>query len=196
MQKQNNTHFFIAVPIDEYNKEIINKWILINKENLPFKSWVHPEDYHITLAFLGHVEETEKLEKLKLILHETTSVYSPFQMHIKGIDTFGKKEHPRILWISLEESEALADLQQKVYNVCKDIGIHLDSKPFRPHITIARKWISEDNFIKPIDHEEHFKKDTNSLYVEQINLYQTHLNRAPKYEVKDNFPFLNKEKRE
>lgn len=192
MQQQNHTHFFIAVPIDEINKANIKRWVDCNKDELPFKSWVHQDDYHITLAFLGYVEETEKLNQLKKIVKEAVSVYSPFQMKLKGIDIFGKKESPRILWISLEESKGLADLQQKIYRVCHDIGIVLDSKPFRPHITIARKWKSEEHFIKPMDYDDYFKELPNSLYVDEINLYQTHLDRVPKYEVIKTFPFYSR----
>ncbi|WP_226670201.1 RNA 2',3'-cyclic phosphodiesterase [Metabacillus litoralis] len=189
--KKHHPHFFIAVPIEDHIGNNIKKWISTNKNELAFKSWVHPEDYHITLAFLGNVEDTNKLEKIKGVVREIVAMNSSFQLKVKGIDIFGKKDSPRILWVSLEESKALVDLQQKVFKACLENGIKLDSKPFAPHITIARKWNSEEPFHYSNDYIHVFSEVENEFNIKQIHFYETHLDRIPKYEAIDIFPLYS-----
>ncbi len=56
------SHYFFALELPESCKNKLNEWAGTIKEAYSFKSWVHPEDYHITLAFLGFAEE-ERLKK-------------------------------------------------------------------------------------------------------------------------------------
>ncbi|WP_299089237.1 RNA 2',3'-cyclic phosphodiesterase [uncultured Metabacillus sp.] len=181
------THFFIAVPIDKEQKKLIHNWVTENKDNLPFKSWVHQEDYHITLAFLGHVDSKDQLMQLLERVREKTADIPPFTLSLKGLDTFGKKDSPRIFWAGIEESATLYYLQKQVFQACKDTGFKLDSKPFRPHITLARRWNSETPFIKPEAFEYTFQDENNPFMVQMIHLYQTHLDRVPKYETIERF---------
>ncbi|KKI91630.1 hypothetical protein WQ54_13460 [Bacillus sp. SA1-12] len=181
------THFFIAVPIETEQKKRIHHWVTENRNNLPFKSWVHPEDYHITLAFLGHVESKDQLSQLSKRVSEKTEDIQPFTLSLKGLDTFGKKDSPRIFWAGVEESSSLHYVQKQVFQACKDAGFKLDTKPFRPHITLARRWKTETPFIKPEAFEHTFRDDSNTFTVQKIHLYQTHLDRVPKYETVGQF---------
>ncbi|RKI99580.1 RNA 2',3'-cyclic phosphodiesterase, partial [Butyricicoccus sp. 1XD8-22] len=58
----NNHHYFFAVKLPDEVKTFMSEWVQKNKREYPFARWVHPEDYHITLAFLGFAEE-QKLQK-------------------------------------------------------------------------------------------------------------------------------------
>jgi 2'-5' RNA ligase len=60
-QMDHQTHFFFAVSIPEETKLIMKKHCEQLKEKIPFSRWVHYEDIHITLAFLGGAP-TEKLK--------------------------------------------------------------------------------------------------------------------------------------
>jgi RNA 2',3'-cyclic 3'-phosphodiesterase len=182
-----HTHFFIAVPIEVDSRTAIQNWLVSNKDNLPFQSWVHQEDYHITLAFLGHVDTDEQLKRLSQLVRDKVVNLSPFTLSIKGLDVFGKKDAPRIFWAGIEESSALHNLQKQVFHACKEIGFSLDSKPFRPHITLARRWKSDKPFVKPEVFGEALHNEHQSFLVKKIHLYQTHLDRVPKYEAIDVF---------
>lgn len=184
-------HYFIAIPIEELHQTIIQNWISLYKNKLPFQTWVHPNDYHITLAFLGDIQSNEKLELMINKVGEAIRANHPFELILKGIDVFGKEAKPRIFWAGVEHSIPLHQLQKKVFNTCNEVGFHLDTKPFRPHITLARKWKSEEPFLKWQELAQTFEEENTPIFVKEIHLYQTHLDRVPKYEVVKTFPLSN-----
>lgn len=180
-------HYFIAVPIEEQHQQLIQNWIASYKNKLPFQSWVHPNDYHITLAFLGDVGEDEKLELLVEKIKQTVQFVPQFELFLKGIDVFGKPDSPRIFWAGVKESTNLQQFQKQVFDRCQEVGFQLDKKPFRPHITLARKWKSEEPFRKWPQLDHAFEENSSHFNVKKIHLYQTNLNKIPKYEVVETF---------
>ena len=173
----NKNHYFIAVKLPQEVKKFLKEWTENNQMNLPFNRWVYPEDYHITLAFLGMIEDGKKdeiIRTLKEVLLDTKS----FQLTLNQFGTFGLINKPRIFWIDVEISEELLRIQQNVFTHILKLGFQLDTKPFRPHITLARKWVGEDNFnqkvLTKVDREDSFT-------VNEVVLYETHLNMKPKY---------------
>ncbi|MBD8069024.1 RNA 2',3'-cyclic phosphodiesterase [Bacillus sp. PS06] len=179
-------HYFLAVPIPKSTKAELSKRSEELKQAFPFKSWVHPEDYHITLAFLGSSSD-EALSKVKEQMTMTLNDYPSFEIVANGIGTFGKNDAPRIFWVGVEKNQELSLLQQKIYQSVTEIGFSLDKRPYNPHITIARRWKNSDGFDSSV--LDHF----NQLYpgvlfpCHEVVLYQTHLDRSPKYEVISRF---------
>ena len=179
-------HYFFAVKLPNEIKSFLNEWVQNNKKTFPFKRWVHEQDYHITLAFLGLVEK-ELLEKT---IHSTKKLLEEqkFSLTLNKIGTFGAVKSPRIFWADVEDSEELNAVQRIVYNHCIDLGFELDKKPFRPHITLARKWDSE----QPFQQQETFitTEDGKKLIftVDEIILYESHVEETPKYKELASFP--------
>lgn len=170
-------HYFLAAKLPKEAKEYLKNWAEVNQSEFPFARWVHHEDYHITLAFLGFAEEAMKqdvIDTMPRILKEE----GPFTLTLNKIGTFGPHKKPRIFWADVEESEALNQVQKKVHRQCIEIGFQLDKKPFRPHITLARKWQGEEDFVpdKLTEFEERL-----SFTVNEVVLYETHLDKTPKY---------------
>lgn len=149
--------------------------------HFPFQKWVHPEDYHLTFAFLGSADQV-KLEKAVENVRKGLIGFSSFSLKISSYGTFGRSDSPRIFWIGVEEEPRLHQLQQIIHKACNEAGFELETRPFRPHITIARKWKGEYPYPKGIesDIDLPFKADT-------VALYQTHLDRIPKYEAIETF---------
>ncbi|KKB43517.1 RNA 2',3'-cyclic phosphodiesterase [Bacillus thermotolerans] len=171
-------HFFYALPLPAEVKRELYEFVQ-NKE-LPFSRFVHQEDLHLTLAFLGAAEEDKLNASIELVA-EAIQQIDPFPLSIHSLGWFGKKTSPRIFWAGVKEEEQLYTLQKKVYEACRQAGFELDRKPFRPHITVARKWKGEVPFELPADaFEKNFL--TNSVV-----LYETHLDKLPKYKVKHQF---------
>ena len=183
------THYFIAVPMAAEVKKQIAQW----KEQIafafPFRTWVHEEDYHITLAFLGHVPQA-KVEEVREKMAEVAVRHTPFSLSLSEIRTFGDRTAPRILWQGVEKEEKLWVLQRDVYTACTDIGFSLDKRPFTPHITIARKWQGSEAFR--LEELKQKPRIAATFSVREIVLYQTHLDRTPKCEAIASFPFSEK----
>lgn len=184
---EKSTHFFYAVKIPSETKKQLHSKILPLKEELPFHRWVHPDDYHITLAFLGNAER-EMLEKSIQLISETLQKETTFSLCFEGLGTFGSKETPRIFWLGLGEQERLYEVRNTVFLACEEAGFSLEKRPFHPHVTIARKWKGNHPFNHHnLQKENPFDLERISFVANEIVLYQTHLDREPKYEVVQSF---------
>lgn len=170
------THFFLAVPLPLTIKEMLSLQVKAWKERFSFNKWVHPQDFHITLAFLGHAT-AQQIQDLEARIPSALAGLEPFQLQLSALGTFGKQDSPRILWVGVERSTELDRLQQAVGTACEQIGFQLDKRAFKPHITVARKWTGESSFQLQRDGVE-----AECWNVNQVVLYQTQLNKLPKYE--------------
>ncbi|WP_169891114.1 RNA 2',3'-cyclic phosphodiesterase [Litchfieldia alkalitelluris] len=184
-----DAHYFLAVPLSDDARTILSDWREELKEEVSFKSWVHPLDFHITLAFLGSASE-KAISLTKEKIGAISSFYPAFQLEINGLGTFGKQESPRVFWAGVQHSEALIKLQKKVHEACKEVGFSLDSRPYSPHITLARRWKEKS----PLDVKKiqtfNIQAGVTSFPVQEMILYQTHLNRTPKYEAISRFSLM------
>jgi RNA 2',3'-cyclic 3'-phosphodiesterase len=177
------THFFFAVKIPEETKLILKQKKEKLKEILPFSRWVHHEDLHITLAFLGNAP-TEKLSIAGDNVRQALSQLQGFQLEINKLGIFGKIDSPRIFWVDTKESKELQAVRTKVFTACVEASFQLETRPFKPHITLARKWAGEHPFHnKLLDIWHELQPEPLSFKVKEIVLYQTHLDQTPKYEA-------------
>lgn len=182
MNKQ--THFFFAVKIPQETKLIIKENSERLKEILPFSRWVHHEDLHITLAFLGNAP-LEKLSRAMEEVQGTLSGSKGFILEINKLGIFGKLDSPRIFWADTKESNDLHMVRKKVFTACLDAGFQLETRPFKPHITLARKWTGDKPFQKNLlDIWNELQPEPLLFKVSEVVLYQTHLDKTPKYEEK------------
>ncbi|WP_028399764.1 RNA 2',3'-cyclic phosphodiesterase [Ectobacillus panaciterrae] len=175
------TNYFIAVPLPAFVKEALAEWREHAESVLPFQSWVHQDDYHITLAFLGSADAV--LSSLQKEMERMT--HPGFSLSLKGLQTFGVPERPRILWADVTHPSELSALQSNVHDMCEALGFSLEKRPYRPHITLARRWRSDRSFDEP---SELWKPI--SFSVQSIVLYKTHVERVPKYEEIYKVPLL------
>lgn len=176
-------HFFFAVALPDGIKKIMKAHCEVLKEELPFRRWVFHEDLHITLAFLG-AASPKRLARAIRNVEQAIGDFKAVHLQITRLGIFGKKESPRVLWADMESTEELQSLRTAVYNACEEAGFKLETRPFRPHITIARKWDGENSFLETLlDKWAEIQPDPIRFEVEQIALYETHLDELPKYKA-------------
>ncbi|MFF5996402.1 RNA 2',3'-cyclic phosphodiesterase [Lysinibacillus sp. KU-BSD001] len=177
-----NPHYFWAVPLPDKMKKIIHAEMLHVKHIFQFNRWVHMDDYHITLVFLGAVEE-QKLQTVIDLVGEAITEGQSFSLQITGLNIFGNEQTPRIFWGAVNEEHALFQLQAIVQQQCLDAGFTLDTRPYHPHITFARKWSSAERFDQELLTKYNpFQAKPLSFHVEEIVLYKTNMEQIPKYE--------------
>ncbi|WP_060788031.1 RNA 2',3'-cyclic phosphodiesterase [Geobacillus zalihae] len=181
------SHYFIAVPLTSEAKQAIARFSGDAASSLPFRTWVHEEDYHITLAFLGDVPP-KKMAPLCEAMAAVAAKSAPFSLALAGLGTFGERTAPRVFWQGVETEEALNGLRRDVYEACMKLGFSLDRRPFAPHITIARKWQGAEPF-RP-DRLRSLAAAKVVFSVPEIVLYRTNMERTPKYEAIAVFPLL------
>ncbi|MEB3101640.1 RNA 2',3'-cyclic phosphodiesterase [Ferviditalea candida] len=181
---------FVAVPLTDPHKRILHEQTLQWRTTLPFRKWVHQADYHITLKFLG-ATAPDLLEAISRNLSLIASETASFSLSIGGLGTFGPAQSPSVLWAKLGgQLDKLDDLQGRAENALSQLGFPRENRPYRPHVTIARKYSGNEPLSPDILQTIRLKnKDGQALqwHVPEIVLYQSHLDRNPMYEAVASF---------
>jgi len=100
--------------------------------------WVQPENIHLTLVFLGDIEE-ESAADLCDALETAVAPLEPFSFEIDGLGSFGRPGAPRIVWAGTRgSSDALRRLHAAITGALSERGCTFDEKPFSPHLTLGR----------------------------------------------------------
>ncbi|MGD6816925.1 RNA 2',3'-cyclic phosphodiesterase [Metabacillus sp. 84] len=181
------THYFLAVRIPEQLAEQMHQQF-VHDESLQFGRWVHPLDYHITLAFLGEPDTEEQLLQLTEDLTDKINKQE-FTLKVSETGTFGAEESPRIFWAGVNHSEALAELREMVYQSCLHNGFKLDKRPFKPHITAARKWTGR----RPYEGPSGKLPEMATFSVRSVELLETRMEDTPKYKTIRSFRLKGKQ---
>lgn len=121
---------FLAIPVPEEQAEAL----LDVQHALEVGRPVPPENWHVTLAFLGNQTE-DVLEHLHDRLADLEA--PAFDMRIAGVDIFGGRK-PSLLYAGVTRSNALRHLRKKVRQAVRRADIDLPRERFRPHVTLAR----------------------------------------------------------
>lgn len=142
---------------------------------LPGARWIAPENLHLTLRFIGDVDEGVAAD----IDEGLTGIDAPaFELAVHGLGHFGKGNQARALWAGVDESEALRHLQRKVESaVVRHGALDPEGRKFKPHITLARlkntdrrvvlNYISEMGLVR-----------TAPFAVTAFTLFSSHLTKA------------------
>jgi len=181
------SHYFFAAAIPDEIKAAMKDKMDRLKQEFPFRRWVHHQDLHITLAFLGSAHE-EKLEMACRLVGEAIHGLAPFEIEITGLGTFGRKEQPRVFWAGLNQSQELNNLRDLVFHACEKSGFQLETRPFAPHLTLARNWQGEE----PFDSASNGELKVRSFLLDEVVLYRTNMDRVPKYEPVKQFRLLKR----
>jgi len=101
-------------------------------------SWVAPQNLHVTLAFLGQVTEP-MVAAIEDGIEPIARKLAPFELVAKGLGVFPDAEHPRVVWVGLDDAGGnLAQLHASISEVLGRMGFDIDDKPFRSHVTLGR----------------------------------------------------------
>lgn len=180
-------HHFWAVKIPDHVKQTIHDEITKRQHIFQFLRWVHRQDYHITLAFLGGVEE-QRRDLIVNLVEAVIQNQKKFPLQVQGLGIFGNRKSPRIFWSAVNEEQSLYELQSIVHQTCVGAGFLLESRRYHPHITIARKWNGDEYFdVNVLEKYNPFLENPLVFEVSEIVLYRTNIEKTPKYEVVASF---------
>ncbi len=126
---------FIAINFDEKTKGLMALIQHRLRELSPHALFPPVPNFHLTLAFLGEVEE-DSLIFIHQAIKETS--FAPTRLIFDSIGQFNRKEGP-LVWLGIKENSQLAAAQKQLAHHLKQAGFTLQNKPYIPHITLARK---------------------------------------------------------
>lgn len=101
---------------------------------LPGARWIEPENYHITLRFIGDIDEPTADEVADALMRVDRR---PFEVALQGLGSFGSKK-PHALFAAVKKSSALSELQGEHERIMQRIGLEPERRKFTPHVTLAR----------------------------------------------------------
>ncbi|HVX30660.1 MAG TPA: RNA 2',3'-cyclic phosphodiesterase [Nitrolancea sp.] len=152
--------------------------------------WVRPEALHLSLRFYGDqpVESVPALiERLRSAAHEARS----FELNAAGAGIFPNERRPRVIWLGVHDrSGTLTRLATAVERESRAYGIEAETRPFRPHITLARVRPNDSATIHDVQrHLAGFERIGELPFVvDHFSLIQSDLRReGPIYTVIERF---------
>ncbi|MCM8809602.1 MAG: RNA 2',3'-cyclic phosphodiesterase [Candidatus Omnitrophica bacterium] len=178
---------FIGIDLPENIKENL-KQVIERLKKIKEAKPVKTENLHITLKFLGEVEEKD-IDKIKEKLKKSTLDFKSFEVEVKGIGVFPSEKKTRVLWVGVQDEGFLKKLNEKIEQAMNQFGFEKE-KDFVSHITVARfKSIPNLNFIKEIS-----EKYNNFLFgkfrVISFQLFESRLMpEGPIYKIVAQFQF-------
>jgi RNA 2',3'-cyclic 3'-phosphodiesterase len=129
--------FFIAMPRLFTGLEIplgVAQSLSSLRGGIPGARWIDPEHYHMTLRFIGDVDD--------VIAHEVASLLfrvrrRPFELRVEDLKSFGGRK-PRAVVATLGPVQALMELQAEHERLMQRVGLEPDGRRYTPHVTLAR----------------------------------------------------------
>ena len=129
---------FIAIELSDEIKDALDRIESHLKYSGADVKWVAEENIHLTLKFLGEIDE-KKCEKVKAALDEIAKSTASFEISLKDIGAFPKIEFPRVIWAGLDKgAKESTELAAKIDEALSAIGFDRETRPFAAHLTIGR----------------------------------------------------------
>jgi RNA 2',3'-cyclic 3'-phosphodiesterase len=132
---------FIAVGIDPKTVGRISEATDQLKPSIAGIRWAPLTNLHLTVKFLGDVEETT-IDPIARALRQHIAPFPRFTINAKGLGVFPDVKRPQVLWVGLEGIH-LAELASTVETALKPLGFEPEKRGFKPHLTIGR-WRQRD----------------------------------------------------
>ncbi len=128
---------FVAIDISSDVRTKLRELQRELKDALPGARWVALDNIHLTLRFLGEASE-EKLPGLGNTLRGVCAGHEALHLEHRGLGCFPSARRPRVLWVGLGRVPGLLELYKAVEEAVRDEGFETETRPFRPHLTVAR----------------------------------------------------------
>ncbi|GIW79811.1 MAG: RNA 2',3'-cyclic phosphodiesterase [Gemmatales bacterium] len=129
---------FIAVDPD---KAIRNRLVSLQESLAAVDSdikWVEPENLHVTLLFLGEVEDRQ-LSEVCRIVQACADRHEAFLMTVENVGAFPNLHRPRVVWAGIGEGkQELCALHDELEIPMQDLGYRREERRYTPHITLGR----------------------------------------------------------
>lgn len=139
---------FIGLPVSSVKAvHKVESWKNNSRMRLNKMNWVKPENWHITLYFLGDTP-SEKVELLRQLIDQTFGEVSAFPAQLEGVGVFPSRRDPSVLWLGLNSLQNILPAHEKLGELLRQNDFSFDQKPLKPHLTIARmKYLADKAII-------------------------------------------------
>jgi len=158
---------FIAIELPDEVKRIL----VHMRRDIPGARWVPQEQLHLTLSFLGELEDTA----IQRLTGALSGIHAHgFELRFSGTGCFPSPKQPRVLWVGLEPEPLLNSLAALVRKAVLSCDIPQEERPFSAHITLARLKLPASHEVAAfLDHPQ--KQKIPTVRVSEFILFQSSL---------------------
>ncbi len=128
---------FIAIRMSEAVILCVQELLLTLKTAGADVRWVGNESIHLTIKFLGELNE-KQIEEVKRVIQEVVLSHSPFTFKVTGVGGFPTLQNPKVLWAGVTSSKELISLHKDIETALSGKGLEREIKDFTPHLTLGR----------------------------------------------------------
>jgi len=128
---------FFALELDEALRIALDHAVAPLRVAEPTLAWVRPDKLHLTMKFLGDVDDTSAA-RLAAATDAVAARHRPFEMLLGGVGAFPNFRRTRVVWMGVDSEPRLELLHHDLELACDEAGFTVEGRPFRPHITLAR----------------------------------------------------------
>lgn len=187
---------FIALELSQSLRDRIDVLQRRLEPEVPPRSvrWVPPRNIHVTLFFIGDMMPS-RLPAVRGALNAVAKALPSVTFKVKGLGAFPNVRKPRVVWVGIEHSRNLVVLHSAVNEAMGNIGFKPETRPFSPHLTIARvgrrvKAETARGLGKVVGQAKHDPGVLGSVTAQEIVLYQSTLKpTGAEYTALNKFPF-------
>ena len=161
---------FFAIEVSDDVKKYLTAVVAAAARHVDGVRWVNEAGRHITLKFLGEIEEGTA-EELKTALTYIGAKHAPFVAAIRDIDAFPDKRRARVVVITLENGvDNIANIYNDIEKTCENLGFEKEKRAYTPHITLGRRKVPG-----PVPDKALVKLERMSFNVDSVVLFKSTL---------------------
>lgn len=172
---------FVAIPLPDP----VRDHLAGIRGGIPGITWTPPENLHLTLRFIGAVEEGLAREIDAALL----TVRSPvFDVVVRDLGLFGKDHRVRVLWAGVDPSDGLRTLKGRVEAALRPLGLEPDTRKYTPHISLGSLKHPQEDRLRTFVETRNLDVRT-AFQVRSMTLYSSFLTQnAPLYRAEAEYP--------
>lgn len=135
---------------------------------------VEPQNIHITLKFLGDVQE-DKINDIEQIMKDSVKEIEPFTIKLSETGVFPNQNYIRVVWIGIKDAEAIETIVRSIDERLSQLGFKKEKRGFSAHLTIGRVKTAKNKqlLLKAIENYKDFEfstQDVNSIKLKKSDL--------------------------
>ena len=138
---------FIALDIPAEIRARLTEYMEPARALAPNARWARVEGLHVTLKFIGHVDDAA-VEKIKAALRAIKT--APFEVKFTGVGFFPNPNAARVFWAAVNGGDHLPVLASTIDAALEKLGFARETKPYHPHLTLARTSSRPLRELKPL----------------------------------------------
>ena len=128
---------FVGINIPKKERTRIHRAIRVLREGeLPVK-WIDPDNFHVTLKFLGEVRR-ERVDVIGAALEKAAGSTNSFLTNFGGFGAFPTIRRPHVIWLGIEATPEFRCMKQDLEWALGDAGFDAETRAFHPHLTLGR----------------------------------------------------------